>query len=103
MSVPMAVSAMAGATGLPSKSTRSNRSGSRRMAVSRSVRIAASCSLYARRNANPMEVLELPAQFSVTSGTIFQSRKLAIRDYLAVIALSAMASKALPHCEWPAT
>ena len=43
-------------------------------------------------------------KFSVTSGTLFHCRKLAIRDYLAVIALfTATASKASRRCTWPAT
>src|SRR5215213_7290146 len=38
-------------------------------------------------------------KFSVTSGTIFHSRKLAIRDYLAVIACSATGLRARPRCK----
>ena len=43
--------------------------------------------LHTRRNPDPLEVQWVPEEVLVTSGTLLHSRKLSIRDHLAVIAL----------------
>jgi hypothetical protein len=44
---------------------------------------------------------ECKKEFTVTSGTIFASRKLMFRQILAIIAMSANGAKARPHCRSP--
>ena len=60
-----------------------------------SARVASARQVYTYAARAHVEVQDCRHQFSVTSGTIFASRKLPIRDYLAAIAIFVNAVKGI--------